>query len=59
MEPVIFIGFLRKPSLVDALVGLELPLHHVLLGATPPFLLVLDNRLAVLQIFENNTPERG
>lgn len=55
--PVISIGFHRKPSLIEVLVGLEFGVcgpqheryqkssHHVLLlGAIPPFLLVLNKR---------------
>lgn len=61
-EPVIFIGFLRKPSLVDALGGLELPVSLPTMSYWELPLLSCSSwtiGLAVLQIFENSKPERG
>lgn len=62
MEPVTSIGFHRKPSLVDALVGLELPVSLPTMSYWELPLLSCSSwttGLAVLQTFEKNKPERG
>lgn len=61
-EPVTSIGFHRKPSLVDALVGLELPVSLPTMSYWELPLLSCSSwttGLAVLQAFEKNKPERG